>query len=44
MGVAIGIVIRGRAAAVRSLAGALIGAKGVQHGRLTPATPGAEIK
>lgn len=38
------VVIRGNAGAVRSLADALISAKGVKHGRLTLTTAGAEIK
>jgi len=38
------VVIRGKAGAVRSLAGALISAKGVKHGRLTLTTSGAELK
>jgi CopG family nickel-responsive transcriptional regulator len=38
------VVIRGKAGAVRSLADALISAKGVKHGRLTLTTAGAELK
>ena len=38
------IVIRGKAGTVRSLADALISAKGVKHGSLTLTTAGAEIK
>ena len=38
------VVIRGKAGAVRSLADALISAKGVKHGRLTLTTAGAEVK
>ena len=38
------IVIRGKAGTVRSLADALISAKGVKHGRLTLTTAGAEVK
>ena len=38
------VVLRGKAGAVRSLADALISAKGVKHGRLTLTTSGTEIK
>jgi len=38
------VLIRGGAGAVRSLADALISTKGVQHGRLTLTTSGAETK
>jgi len=38
------VVIRGKAGVVRSLADALISAKGVKHGRLTLTTAGAEVK
>jgi len=38
------VVIRGKAGVVRSLADALISAKGVKHGGLTLTTAGAEVK
>lgn len=37
------IVLKGKAAAVRQLADALIATKGVKHGRLTITTHGAEL-
>jgi CopG family transcriptional regulator, nickel-responsive regulator len=37
------LVVRGRAAEVRSIADALISTKGVKHGRLTITTSGAEL-
>lgn len=37
------IVLKGKAGAVRRLAGALISAKGVKHGRMTIATTGADL-
>jgi CopG family transcriptional regulator, nickel-responsive regulator len=37
------LVVRGKAAEVQSIAGALIAAKGVKHGRLTITTSGAEL-
>ena len=38
------LVVRGRAAVVQKIAGALISTKGVKHGRLTLTTSGAELK
>ena len=38
------LVVRGRAAAVRAVADALISAKGVKHGRLTITSSGADLK
>jgi CopG family nickel-responsive transcriptional regulator len=38
------LVVRGAAAEVRKVAGALIGARGVKHGRLTITASGAELK
>jgi len=38
------LVVRGKAAAVEHIAGALISTKGVKHGRLTITTTGAELK
>lgn len=38
------LVVRGKAAAVRAVADALISAKGVKHGRLTITTSGADLK
>ena len=38
------LVVRGKAGAVRRIADALISTKGVQHGRLTITTTGAELK
>jgi CopG family transcriptional regulator, nickel-responsive regulator len=38
------LVVRGRAAEVQRIAGALISTKGVKHGRLTITTTGAELK
>jgi CopG family transcriptional regulator, nickel-responsive regulator len=37
------LVVRGRCAAVRQIADALISTKGVKHGRLTITTSGAEL-
>ena len=37
------LVVRGRSAAVRQIADALISTKGVKHGRLTITTSGAEL-
>jgi CopG family nickel-responsive transcriptional regulator len=38
------LVVRGKAADVEHIAGALISTKGVKHGRLTITTTGAELK
>ena len=38
------LVVRGKAAEVERIAGALISTKGVKHGRLTITTSGAELK
>jgi CopG family nickel-responsive transcriptional regulator len=38
------LVVRGKAKEVERIAGALISAKGVKHGRLTITTTGAELK
>jgi len=38
------LVVRGKSAAVRSIADTLIGTKGVKHGRLTITTSGAGLK
>jgi CopG family transcriptional regulator, nickel-responsive regulator len=38
------LVVRGKAADVRTVADALISTKGVKHGRLTMTTSGAELK
>jgi CopG family nickel-responsive transcriptional regulator len=38
------LVVRGKAAAVRALADALISAKGVKHGRLTITSSGTDLK
>jgi CopG family nickel-responsive transcriptional regulator len=38
------LVVRGKAAAVRALADALISAKGVKHGRLTITSSGADLR
>jgi CopG family nickel-responsive transcriptional regulator len=38
------LVVRGKSAAVRKVADALISAKGVKHGRLTITTTGRELK
>src|ERR1051326_5176472 len=38
------LVVRGRAAEVQKIAGALISTKGVKHGRLTTTTSGVELK
>jgi CopG family nickel-responsive transcriptional regulator len=38
------LVVRGKASAVRKIAGALISTKGVKHGRLTITTSGAGLK
>jgi CopG family nickel-responsive transcriptional regulator len=38
------LVLRGKSAAVRSIADTLIGTKGVKHGRLTITTSGAGLK
>jgi CopG family transcriptional regulator, nickel-responsive regulator len=38
------LVVRGKAAAVERLAGALLSTKGVKHGRLTITTTGTELK
>jgi CopG family nickel-responsive transcriptional regulator len=37
------VVLKGKAAAVRKMAGALISAKGVKHGRLTITSSGAGL-
>ena len=37
------LVVKGKAAAVRKLAGALLSTKGVKHGRLTMTSSGAEL-
>lgn len=37
------IVLRGRSAEVKQLAGTLIGARGVKHGRLTITTSGSDL-